>query len=76
MAALVSLCLCCPLGLFLAFCAGPLALHGLGVSADTAEAVGLFCARLVPGLGPAALTVVKRDCSVLSMRDDLATQFA
>ena len=58
-AVIVSVCLCLPLALFLGLCAEPLSVHCLGVDLDTAQAVGMFCKGLVPGLVPAALTMVR-----------------
>jgi hypothetical protein len=49
-----------PLALFLGLCAEPLSFYCLGVDLITAQAVGMFCKELVPGLVPAALTMVRR----------------
>ena len=58
LAAVVNTALCVPMAAVLCWGSGPLSAWALGTDAETSRAVGAFCAGLIPGLLPAALTLV------------------
>jgi len=58
LAAVVNTALCVPMAVVLCWASGPLSAWALGTDVETSRAVGAFCAGLVPGLLPAALTLV------------------